>query len=298
MGNKKGDLSASWIITIVLAILALIILLIFLYNTSANTIITDEICHDSVIYRASAGFLDLSKYIPLKCKTKKICISSGFFSKANCSDFAGEDGITTIKVAAGASGQTQIEKIYADSIYQCWNTMGQGKLSLFSLTSAQEMGVGKAIYPTCVVCSRIAFDKMALEKNNIDLSKINVNDYMLTHKVPSKEISYYASMTGENAGKIAEVLKAEKLILLTNTDGILDKQGELLTGLSISDIDRLCADGTISEGMIPKTRCATDALKGGVNSVHIIDGRVEHAVLLELFTDQGVGTLLISRSLT
>jgi acetylglutamate kinase len=100
------------------------------------------------------------------------------------------------------------------------------------------------------------------------------------------------------AGKIAEVLKAEKLILLTNTAGILDKQGELLTGLSIGDIDKLINDGTISEGMIPKTRCATDALKGGVNSVHIIDGRVEHAVLLELFTDQGVGTLLISRSLT
>ncbi len=100
------------------------------------------------------------------------------------------------------------------------------------------------------------------------------------------------------AGKIAEVLKAEKLILLTNTAGILDKQGELLTGLSIKDIDDLIADGTISTGMIPKTRCATDALKGGVTSVHIIDGRVEHAVLLELFTDQGVGTLLLSRSLT
>lgn len=100
------------------------------------------------------------------------------------------------------------------------------------------------------------------------------------------------------AGKIAEVLKAEKLILLTNTAGILDKQGELLTGLSIKDIDEFIADGTISAGMIPKTRCATDALKGGVNSVHIIDGRVEHAVLLELFTDQGVGTLLLSRSLT
>lgn len=100
------------------------------------------------------------------------------------------------------------------------------------------------------------------------------------------------------AGKIAEVLKAEKLILLTNTAGILDKQGELLTGLSIKDIDDLIADGTISAGMIPKTNCATDALKGGVNSVHIIDGRVEHAVLLELFTDQGVGTLLLSRSLT
>ena len=100
------------------------------------------------------------------------------------------------------------------------------------------------------------------------------------------------------AGKIAEVLKAEKLILLTNTAGILDKQGELLTGLSIKNIDELIADGTISAGMIPKTNCATDALKGGVASVHIIDGRVEHAVLLELFTDQGVGTLLLSRSLT
>lgn len=97
------------------------------------------------------------------------------------------------------------------------------------------------------------------------------------------------------AGKVAEVLKAEKLMLLTNTRGILDKQDQLLTGLSLGDIDRLIADGTISGGMIPKTRCATDALKGGVNSVHIIDGRVDHAVLLELFTDQGVGTLLLRR---
>lgn len=97
------------------------------------------------------------------------------------------------------------------------------------------------------------------------------------------------------AGKIAEVLKAEKLILLTNTPGILDKQGKLLTGLTLKDVDDLIADGTISGGMIPKSRCATDAIKGGVSRVHIIDGRVEHAVLLELFTNQGVGTLLLSR---
>ncbi|MDP1666349.1 MAG: acetylglutamate kinase [Methylobacter sp.] len=96
------------------------------------------------------------------------------------------------------------------------------------------------------------------------------------------------------AGKIAEQLKAEKLILLTNIPGILDKQGTLLTGLSIKKTEELIADGTISGGMIPKTRCATDAIKGGVTSVHIIDGRVDHAVLLELFTDQGVGTLLLN----
>jgi acetylglutamate kinase len=97
------------------------------------------------------------------------------------------------------------------------------------------------------------------------------------------------------AGKVAEILKAEKLILLTNTLGILDKQGNLLTGLTLKDVDDLIDDGTISGGMIPKTRCATDAIKGGVHRVHIIDGRVEHAVLLELFTNQGVGTLLLSR---
>ncbi|MSS76033.1 MAG: acetylglutamate kinase [Methyloglobulus sp.] len=97
------------------------------------------------------------------------------------------------------------------------------------------------------------------------------------------------------AGKVAEILKAEKLILLTNMPGILNKQGELLTGLTLKDVDNLIADGTISGGMIPKTRCATDAIKGGVSRVHIIDGRVEHAVLLELFTNQGVGTLLLSR---
>lgn len=96
------------------------------------------------------------------------------------------------------------------------------------------------------------------------------------------------------AGKIAEQLKAEKLILLTNIPGILDKQGTLLTGLSIKKTEELISDGTISGGMIPKTRCATDAIKGGVTSVHIIDGRVDHAVLLELFTDQGVGTLLLN----
>lgn len=97
------------------------------------------------------------------------------------------------------------------------------------------------------------------------------------------------------AGKMAEVMKAEKLILLTNTTGILAKDGELLTGLSLSEVEALIEDGTISGGMIPKIRCAMDALKGGVVSCHIIDGRIEHAVLLELFTDRGIGTLLMRR---
>ena len=95
------------------------------------------------------------------------------------------------------------------------------------------------------------------------------------------------------AGKVAEVLQAEKLMLLTNTAGILDREGELLTGLSLAEVDALIEDGTISGGMIPKVNCATDALRAGVRSAHIIDGRVDHAVLLELLTDQGIGTQLM-----
>ena len=97
------------------------------------------------------------------------------------------------------------------------------------------------------------------------------------------------------AGKLAEILRAEKLILLTNTPGVLDKNGKLLTGLTPKQVDDLFADGTIHGGMLPKIGSALDAAKSGVKSVHIIDGRVEHALLLEVLTDQGVGTLIRNR---
>lgn len=94
------------------------------------------------------------------------------------------------------------------------------------------------------------------------------------------------------AGKLAEILGAEKLIMLTNTPGVLDKNGELLTGLTPKQIDDLVADGTLSGGMLPKISSALDAARSGVKTVHIIDGRVEHALLLEVLTDEGVGTLI------
>jgi acetylglutamate kinase len=97
------------------------------------------------------------------------------------------------------------------------------------------------------------------------------------------------------AGKVAEILKAEKLIVLTNTPGVLDKNGNLLTGLSSKKVDELFANGTISGGMLPKISSALDAVKNGVNTCHIIDGRVEHALLLEVLTDEGVGTLIRRR---
>ncbi len=100
------------------------------------------------------------------------------------------------------------------------------------------------------------------------------------------------------AGKVAEVLMAEKLILLTNIAGLLDKDGNVLTGLSTAQVDALIEDGTIYGGMLPKIDCALSAVKSGVNTAHIIDGRVEHACMLEIFTNEGVGTLITNKSVS
>jgi acetylglutamate kinase len=97
------------------------------------------------------------------------------------------------------------------------------------------------------------------------------------------------------AGKVAEVLHAEKLILLTNTAGLLDASGELIRELDLARVDTLVRDGVIHGGMLPKVRCAVEAVKAGVRAAHILDGRVEHAVLLDLFTDEGVGTKISPR---
>ena len=94
------------------------------------------------------------------------------------------------------------------------------------------------------------------------------------------------------AGKMAEVLGAEKLILMTDVPGLLNRDGEIVTGLDSAQVDSLIDDGTVHGGMLPKIRCALDAVRGGVPHAHIIDGRVEHAVMLEIFTDEGVGTLI------
>ncbi|MGB0473367.1 MAG: acetylglutamate kinase [Porticoccaceae bacterium] len=97
------------------------------------------------------------------------------------------------------------------------------------------------------------------------------------------------------AGKVASILNAEKLMLLTNVAGLQDKQGEILTGLTVDLVDELIADGTIYGGMLPKIQCALDAVNAGVVASHIVDGRVDHAVMLELFTDEGVGTLITNQ---
>lgn len=98
------------------------------------------------------------------------------------------------------------------------------------------------------------------------------------------------------AGKLAEVLGAEKLVLLTNISGLQDKHGQVLTGLTTGEVDALIEDGTIHGGMLPKIRCALEAIHNGVTSAHIIDGRVAHATLLEIFSHEGVGTLISNQT--
>jgi acetylglutamate kinase len=114
------------------------------------------------------------------------------------------------------------------------------------------------------------------------ISPIGVGEDGLTYNINADVV----------AGAIAETLRAEKLVMLTNTPGVLDQHGDLITGLTAGHIDELFADGTISGGMLPKISSAIDAARHGVNSVHIIDGRVEHCLLLEILTDQGVGTMI------
>ena len=97
------------------------------------------------------------------------------------------------------------------------------------------------------------------------------------------------------AGKMAEILHAEKLVMMTNIPGVMNSKGELLTDLSAKEIDALFADGTISGGMLPKISSALDAARSGVNSVHIIDGRIEHSLLLEILTEQAFGTMIRSQ---
>jgi acetylglutamate kinase len=172
---------------------------------------------------------------------------------------------------------------------------------------------GKAVGLTGQDGNFIRADKLMMEDINDKLKTIDVGQVGKISTIDPSIISFLDSGdfipvvapigVGEDgstfninadvvAGKLAEILKAEKLVLLTNTPGVLDKDGTLLTGLTPKQIDAMVADGTLSGGMLPKIGSALDAARSGVKAVHIIDGRVEHALLLEVLTDEGVGTLI------
>ncbi len=192
---------------------------------------------------------------------------------------------------------------------------GQVNKSIVSLINHNG---GQAVGLTGKDGSMIRAKKMTLKRDSIEAQKTEIVDLGHVGEVTTINPSIVKALDAGNfipviapigvgedaasyninadlvAGKMASVLGAEKLLLLTNTSGILDKQGEILTGLNAKMVNELIADGTIAGGMLPKVDCALDAVHSGVKTSHIIDGRVEHAVLLELLTDEGVGTLIKS----
>ena len=175
---------------------------------------------------------------------------------------------------------------------------------------------GQAVGLTGKDAALIKAKKMLIERASPDLKApeildighvgevVNVNQHIIDVCVSSDIIPVIAPIGyGDDnetyninadlvAGKISEALNAEKLILLTNVPGLEDKEGNLLTGLSAEDVDKLIEDGTITGGMLPKIECALSAVKNGLSTAQIIDGRIPHAVLLELLTDEGIGTLI------
>ncbi len=190
--NKKGSMTAKQLVTIILLIMGFAILLFIFYQINWSGQIDKSICHQSVILRATAPTIAQS-LIPLKCKTSKICVTSGIIGGKCEEDFENTKGVTKAKV----NDVEQIEKLVTQEVIDCWTMMGEGKVSLFSQYWAERFGVG-GVYPSCVICSRIAFD----EGLDVELDDMDVFDYMRRHKIPNGEISYYEYLTSEG-GKMS-----------------------------------------------------------------------------------------------
>lgn len=192
--NKKG-LAVTTIVALIILILGFGILLFAFYQLNWYGNVDKKVCEQSVVYRATLpSFAGAKEYVPLKCKTAKICITTG---SGSCREFENAKGVTKIKVR----DVEDVEQAVAKEILSCWEMMGQGKLSMFSDWFVQTYGIGK-MTSSCVICDRIAFDKASLEKAGIDLKKMNVMNYMQTHKVPEKDMSYYIYLTGSE-GKMS-----------------------------------------------------------------------------------------------
>lgn len=194
--KKKADFGARTLVTIILTILGFVILLFFLFNLINIGKVDKEACHQSVILRGTTPET-LESFVPLNCKTEKICITTKTFG-GECEDFENSKGITYIRV----NKKEQVEKAIAESLIDCWSMMGEGKLSLFHQFLADQYGVGD-VYPSCVMCSRIAFDKIALAKSKIELSTVNVERYMATHAIGSDDISYLDYISGPNSAPLS-----------------------------------------------------------------------------------------------
>ncbi len=218
--NKKGSLTATQLVTIILLVIGFAILLFVFYQINWTGQIDKQICHESVILRATSP-LATQGLVPLKCRTSKICVSSGIIGGKCKKEFENAKGITKVKVKE----VEQIEKLVTQEIIDCWTMMGEGKVSLFSQYWAERFGVG-GVYSTCVICSRVAFD----EKLDLNLDEMNVLDYMVRHRIPDGEVSYYEYLTSEG-GKmsVGDSLTITDIDKDEEGNPIVEEEGDLET---------------------------------------------------------------------
>jgi hypothetical protein len=209
--NKKG-IETKMLIGLLLLLVGFGIVVMLYYRVNFPSVVDKQVCTESVNLRGIASGVAGStgeSFVALKCKTEKVCITSGLVG-GTCEENFGKESVVQAKIKNSALGINQSAKVISDKVLSCWDMMGQGRLSLFSSGWKAQFGLGKNIYSSCVICSRIAFDM----KNtaNVDKTQVNVYDYMIRHKVPGKDFTY--------AGYIAEGSPAG--ISITNTASVLE----------------------------------------------------------------------------
>ena len=193
--KKRGEITSGTLVWIIITVIGFGIVALIISQLSWTGKVDKEVCHQSVIYRATLpSFAQLKDYVPLKCKTDKTCITSGLIG-GKCPQLENTPGVTTVKV----KDADQVAKVITGKMYDCWTMMGEGKVSIFSQWWAQASGLGD-VYPSCVICSRISFDMKNLDKQglgNEQLKNVDVFGYMATHALPDKDISYADYFTKE-----------------------------------------------------------------------------------------------------
>jgi hypothetical protein len=184
--NLRGEgLAPGKIGALILILVGAVILILAYTQINWSGQIDDKVCHESVLFRGTLmNTAGLKDYVQLKCQTKKICVGK------ECEEFANTKGITRAKIDT----QRDLNQLFAQEAFRCWEMMGEGKLSLFSQWGAS-YGIGD-VYPTCVICSRIAFDEKYLDDKDIKIEELDTLSYMISHKVPGKDISYYEYLGG------------------------------------------------------------------------------------------------------
>jgi hypothetical protein len=220
MENRQADLTMKTLVTIILLIIGFGIVIFIIYQLYFAGQIDREVCHQSVITRATLPSTGgIREYVPLKCKTRKVCITAGLIG-GDCEELKNEEGVTKYKVKT----KEQIERFIAQDMLECWSMMGEGKVTVFGDWLAG-YGIGK-VGSSCVICSRIAFNRERLGEEGINVNELDVLSYMLTHKVPDKNISYYNYLAGEN-GKMSFNFGEEIKIVDIKTLEV-DKDGKLV----------------------------------------------------------------------